>query len=223
MNQIIIPELVLLDSLERFNKFIYSEYNSHSDYRNSFLYKILSTPMLDRFKLFQSGKSLFIDNFNTEKAISVSLGMTISMNKPFSMFITLPGESEQNNALSNSIYQGVVQPYELVGQTQYGRVVGRRFASTYDIVLVAQNSNSMIVSYHVYKTLFISILDHLHLSGLENISMSGKDVRFHPELIPLTSVTRAISLKFENNITGYEVANLFSLINELDFTGEFSV
>ena len=215
MSQIFIPEAVLLDSLTKFLKFVIVNFKSKTTEQETWLYKVLvGTKGIQRHNFYNEAKNIFLTDFDDPKRIPINLFFNPDKQGLPAIHITLPSEQQKNNSLGNGMGIGAM----LDNGTTYQESYTRRFTATYNILISGTNVMQVIAIYHVLRALIITLRSHLELSGVENISISGRDVTLNPDLIPINTFVRGIGLAFEYNTGAYDITEL-PFITELNFEG----
>ena len=193
---IIVPEYIIHNSLEKAIEFLRRDYNSNlATPTESFLYKLVGDVRFQKYSYFEQAKAVFITTFGNPRHLKVDLMYNAISDQIPSIHITTPADTTDKNGI------GMDEGYresELTSQGEEMRsVFTRRFSGIYDIVVTSDNSNEIILIYHVLKSLLISLYFHLDASGLQNIVISGNDLTPYSELIPKNCFQRVIRLKCE--------------------------
>src|SRR5690606_20716173 len=86
-----------------------------------------------------------------------------------------------------------------------------RYRATYDIVILSDNSNEVVMLYHIIKSLLVALSASLTLEGLENMTFGGQDLQPYADLAPKNLFMRAIRLTIEYNSSalGFDKHPLF--------------
>lgn len=206
---LLIPEFVLYETLKIGLNFIRSDYNNQVDKTKSFLYKLTQGIGLQKYNYFEQASHVFVINETDPRCINLDLGFNMQKDRPVSIHITMPAESPGQNALAND--EGYhEQVYDSEDSIEYSTVYTRRYKATYDIVIVSDNSNEVVMIYHILRALIVSLTTHLHLNGLQNLAYSGQDLQPYAELVPKTIFMRAIRLGIEYESSSYSLAKKLS-------------
>ncbi len=202
MSDLIIPDIILVDCLNNGLKAIRTDYNSAvaaGNEQNSILYLMYNCLALGKYIVYDNLKNLIINTTEDPRFIDVKLSYDHDSQKPISVHISLPSESDKNNSLSIGQGDNEEQSYDANndGLPETNRAIfSRRFQSTYHVVIVSDNKNEVIVLYSLFKMLIIASINHLELSGLQNIKLGGGDVRLN-EGQPERRFIRPITISFE--------------------------
>jgi hypothetical protein len=128
--------------------------------------------------------------------------------------INLPSEQSKDNAL------GISEGFRELGlgndPDTWKTTFNRRFAAEYNLVISSDNTNEVVLIYHIVRSMLISLFDHLNLSGLENITLSGRDLQINSELVPPHVFMRTIGMNFSYDVGAIEVFEN-AVINDLIF------
>jgi hypothetical protein len=215
-----IPDLILQDTLNKCLVEVRRDYNAilaaGGDLTTSMLYILFDALQLERYGMFDNAVQLIITTPESPKHLFCKLSYDMNSSVYPSVHITMPAESDSRNVIG--IGEGNQDEIiidngesEDVGRFQYRRQFIRRFNTSYQIVVMSDNKNEVILLYHLFKALIIAAYEHLELSGLNNIRMSGGDVSYSPR-VPDRTFVRHIALNFD-----YETASTeFYLTNVID-------
>lgn len=212
---IFIPEILIHTSLKNLIKFIRDDYNANiADVQKSLLYRLLGTNKIQRYDLAEQAAAILITNTDNPRHLDVNMFFNAKRASIPTIHITLPSESEKNNTINVS--EGFREPIYNDDDT-YTTTFNRRFAAKTNIIITSDNSNEVVVLFHLVKNLLISLNAHFNASGLELPKLSGGDIQINQDLVPINFFTRAIGLEYEYDV---EAQNLFkSQINILDIIG----
>ena len=196
---IIIPEIVFLNTLKNTLRYIRKDYkDNQSDPSKSLLYKLLNGNNLQRYKLFNEAVSVLITQEDNPRHLDVNLFFNAKRAAIPTLHITLASDSEKNNALA--ISEGYREPLFDVTTQTYSQVFNRRFVSKYNIIITSDNSNEVILLFHLLRSVLISLTGHLNMLGLENIRQNGSDIQINQELVPNNIFVRSIGVDFEYDV-----------------------
>lgn len=195
MTGILIPELVIYQTLENITKYIRDDLKANeADETKSFLYRLLGldddgNPMkMNRYNYFVQAKKIF----NSVQNLNVNFGYNFEVAKIISFHIILPSEQP------SSIPLGEDEGYQT--ETEEGNVqlkFCQMFSSTYQIMITSDNSNEVNIVYHIYKSLLITLVPHLSLKGLLNPKLSGNDIVFQDDQMPMGIFHKVLNLSFD--------------------------
>ena len=195
-----VPEFILHNHVENLINFLRLDYTDNvADTTQSYLYKLCHGQEFQRYKYFEQCKEIFIDRIlGDPKFLDVDLMFNITRDTPPTIHVTCPSEVPGQNGIGND--EGYLDNEVFIGADTYTYTAGaytRRYKGTYDLVIVADNSNECVAIYHVLKALIVATLSHLTLSGLENIQVNGNDLTPYAESMPKTMYMRTLRLNLE--------------------------
>lgn len=211
---IIIPEYVLLKTVQNLLTFIRKNYNDATDKDKSYLRRLLKNNGLERYDLIKQAEAVFIQEEDHPRFLEADLMYNMHKEGAPSIHITLPAEMSSANGMGMD--EGYKKPIEEANG--FTSVFTRRYQSTYNVVITSDNSNEVTLIYHVLRALITSALPSLHVSGLEGARLGGQDVLIKTDLMPKLFI-KAISISLE-----YETSapNLFTdpVFHSLVVTGK---
>lgn len=208
---IIIPEYKLLQHVEKCLAFIRSDYVAQADKNNSYLMRVLNGNAIERYDLKTQAKKVFIDNDVTnDRFLETNLMFNMKREGLPTIHITLPSEQTQMGGNGVGVDQGY-REQEILDEGKVTEkifnVFTRRFQSTYNIVITSDNSNEVIMIYHVIRALLISTNGSLHLTGLENINTGGQDVQLYQGMANKNMYVRAITVGLQYETSAPDIWN----------------
>lgn len=205
---IIIPELLLHKSVSNALQYIREDYAAQSDKSKSYLCRVLKDMKFERYDYSVQGVDVFINKTaENTRFLEVDLMFNMERNGAPTIHITLPAEDTQKNGngIGNDLgyAENIVESstfhndgtLDVQGSTT--EVFTRRYQAVYNLVITSDNSNEVILIFHVLKALMTSFKISMHLAGLENISIGGRDLNINSELVPKTLFFRAIAVSLE--------------------------
>lgn len=227
MALLLLPEYILHSTIEKLLKYVRTDYKtclSNGDHEKSILYLLLGDLKIERYKLFEQAIQVFVQADSTHpREIKVDLAFNMDMDGAPTIHITCPGDSPGTNSLGigegdyDPIFDAsIVEPGEV--DSSYYQTYNRRYKAIYDLVITTDNSNEIVLIYHVLRALLTGVTTHLHENKLLNLQISGNDLTPYSEIIPKNFFVKSLRLSFE-----YEsgTVNLFKVFspNEINFEG----
>jgi len=202
METLIIPETIILDSLEKGLQFVRTDYQTNLDAnaeQDSYLYRILHGIGIERYTYFTQGKKVFLAEEDDPRKLNIDLMYNMNVDKVPSVYIALANEQNGQNGM------GLDQGYQQDLENEDGStlpVFTRRKNTSYNIMITSDNSNEVVMIYHFLYALLTSLIPHLNIKGLENISIGGQDLQLRGDLIPKNIFMRAlaINLQYETSV-----------------------
>lgn len=222
--QTVIPDIILLDVLNKGLIALRLDYNSvvtngGNPATDSMLGIIFGNLALQRYVTFTQIVNLIITTPETPKHLIPKLSYDPGASTYPSVHLTMPAESDSHNVIGIGegnqdeifIDNSALEPFT---PDEYRRQFVRKFNTSYQVVIMSDNKNDVIVLYHLFKALLIATYEHLELSGLDNIRMSGGDVSYSPG-VPDRTFIRHIALNFDYETVSVEF-NLNTVIDKIN-------
>lgn len=195
MINIVLPEIVLMDTLKAAIEFVRKDYkNNIANTTQSYLYLLLQQARIEKYILFEQAIEVICGKEDSPRLLTIDLAFNMARDHCPSIHITLPAEQTgpgngmgtdegYAEAIIEEINEGDFnQDYNNDFDNENSRtsraVFSRRISATYNIVIVSDNSNEVVFLYHFIRALYIALIPHLHLKGLSNVSFGGQDL--HP-------------------------------------------
>lgn len=217
MTGILIPEMVIYQTLENITKYIRDDLKANSaDLKKSFLYRLLGLDddgkemKTNRYNYFVQAVKIFQGMQN----LSVNIGYNFEVAKIISFHIILPSESPAGISIGED--EGYRTEKDKDGNTQLKFC--QMFQSTYQIMITSDNSNEVNLVYHIYKSLIIALVPHFTLKGLLNPKLSGNDIVFQDDTIPMGIFHKVLNLTFDYELVVPQLL-LIGLVKSIQFEG----
>lgn len=190
----IIPEVSLYNTLNNILTAIRVDYDNQTDKANSILYKIFNDLKDEKYDYYAEAVELFTNrDIDNPRRVEVRMFFDAERANIPTVHITMPADEMGENALS------VDEDPTLSENTETGEVspeYGRRFDSTFHVVCTSDNNREVLLMYHVIRAFTISAFDSFSLVGMENMKISGRELKITEDSVPTHIFARAISLKF---------------------------
>lgn len=218
MTGILIPEMVIYQTLENITEYIRQDLKNHSaDDEGTFLYRLLGldddgNPMkMNRYNYFVQAKKIF----SNPKNLDVNFGYNFEVAKIISFHIILPSEQPSSAAI------GEDEGYLTEEEDESGKVQMKycqMFSSNYQIMITSDNMSEVNLVYHIYKSLLVALVPHLSLKGLLNPKFSGNDIVFQDDTMPMGIFHKVLNLHFDYELVVPQLL-LKDMVNALNFQG----
>lgn len=216
MTGIIIPEVIIYQTLESITKYIREDLSrNEEDETKTFLYRLLGVDedknpiKMNRYNYFQQAKKIFQNLQN----LTVNIGYNFEVAKLISFHIILP--SEQASSIPIGEDEGYrTEEEDGVTQLKFCQM----FSSNYQIMITSDNSSEVNLVYHVYKSLLIALVPHLSTRGLLNPKLSGNDIVFQDDAMPMGIFHKVLNLSFEYELVVPQLL-IKDLITSVAFEG----
>jgi hypothetical protein len=160
-----IPEYIIHNQILRIISFLKKDLKENP--QNSLLQNMTSGASFENLNFWEQAKFIF----ESEEEIKIDLIYNLSKDTYPNIYINSPSEATMGGGNG----MGVDEGYE-------GVFLTRRYNATYDIVINSNNSNEVVILYHILRSLLTSLTNHLSTLGLENISISGQDLTPNSEI-----------------------------------------
>lgn len=220
MSGILLPEIVIYNTLETIVKLLRDDLKEHAtDDKETILYKILGVDeegkpiKMNLYNYFIQAKKMIM----TPQNLSVNFGYNQEVAKIISMHILLP--SEQGTAAIGED-EGYIEDDILAAdgkKTATQNYFTQMYECTYQIMITSNNSSEVNVVYNILKSMLLMLVPHLELMGIRIPSLSGNDIMMQDDLtpVPLFHKVLNLSFKYEHNVPQLvrnEVAKKFYFI-----------
>lgn len=201
MQTLIIPEAIILDSLEKGLKFVKADYATNvaaNTEQDSYLHRTLQEIGIERYSYLTQGKKVFLAEEDDPRKLNIDLAYNMDVSKAPSIYIALANEQNGQNGL------GLDEGYQEGFENKDGTITPtftRRKNTSYNIMITSDNSNEVVMIYHFLYALLMSITPHMNIRGLENISIGGQDLQLRGDLIPKAIFMRALAINLQYEIS----------------------
>lgn len=195
MINVTLPEIILLETLQSAIKFVRQEYADQSDKTQSYLYKLLNGAIIEKYDLFTQAVQVICGADDSPRLFKIDLMFNAKRDHVPSAHITLPSEmTGQGNGMgTDEGYANYIEEAGDIGGQFNGdfgddyaigtegtvrrAVLSRRISATYNIVIMSDNTNEVVLIYHFLRAILIALIPHLHIKGLSNVSFGGQDLQ----------------------------------------------
>jgi hypothetical protein len=202
---ITIPEYILLDIVKKSLQFLRADYAANSDPEKSYLRLLLKNSGLERYDSVTQVEAIFLKEIDDPRYLDVSMMWNMNVEKVPAIYVALPSETTQPGGNGLGVDEGY-QDYifedtefdnngDTVTPGSFRSLYTRRFESTYGIIVTSDNSNEVVIIYHVLKNMMISLMPTISLMGLQNVVLGGNDVNIKSDLIPKNMFMRSLTLR----------------------------
>lgn len=218
-----VPEFIMQESFEALLNAIRLEYSEAIDKKTTWLYQTFSTPNFQRYKFYEQIVDVIITKDQTHpRFVRIDLMHNAKFDKMPSVFISLPSETQQPNGNGIGFDEGYGS-YEYYKEDDdemelAAPYLTRRFQSNYNVVILSDNSNEVILLYNLFKAIAIGGSGHFNQAGLENYILSGADLTNKDIGAPPTVYTRAFSLNVQYDLKILSL-NKLTVPTDINFIG----
>lgn len=206
---IFIPEIKIAQTLNNILTIIRNNHNdaiANGQEDRSLLYLLFKTIELGRYDFYENAKHLIITTPQNPKHLQVKLSYDQNdAGNASGIFLSLASDSNRND----SLFIGEGDNAELVfdnvsDQNEYIKQYTRRFATTYQLVIITENKNETSVLYNLFRCMIIACTEHLAFEGVSNLKLGGQDLRVNMA-VPDKLFMRAITMNFEYEVVTPEI------------------
>jgi hypothetical protein len=211
-----VPEIVLYNAINTALKFISDDYRNTTDKSQTFLAYLVSGIKIDKYDFLTQAAEIFVKEEDDPRLINVNLAYNMQLNTPPSIYISLPSETQ--GEMNIGIDQGY-EDYEWPDGSVRLPVYTSRYSATYQIVITSDNSNEVVLIYHVIKSILTSMIFHLDQLGLQNITIGGGDLSLSSDIMPSSIFYRIINFGCQYQSSSLSL-NKFPILSQLIITGK---
>jgi hypothetical protein len=196
-----IPEITICSTLnnllEGFRKNYRDSVTAGQESR-SMIYLLFNGLTLGKYSYYENLKKILITTEQDPRHLEVKLAFDSGAVKYPQVYISLPSETDRNNSMG--IGQGDQDELTFENQSgldEYRMQFSRRWATTYNLVVLSDNSSEVIILYHLFKAFMILATTHFVQSGIENLRIGGNDLSIRDGRIPDKLFLKSITMNFE--------------------------
>lgn len=199
----IVPEFIIHNTIEGLIQFLRDNYDAATDKTTSYLYLLTTSTQFERYNFFDQAVTVLITNdMESTRYLQVDLGFNKVRDAAPSIYITMPSESPFNSGIGGSqaeelLTENIVDEDDVVTGVNQRSQFRHAYSATYDVVITSNNTNELLMLYHILKGLLKAAEGHLALSGLRNMKIAGQDLQPYMQEIPNSMYVRAIRLTFD--------------------------
>lgn len=189
----VIPEFILLSTIKNALKLIEADFNlceTEGRQDESYLYRVFGEAQIERYNYYEQAKGVLFKKKDDPRKLTVDLMYNMTMDKVPNIYITLPGEQHNQNAI---MVEQEEEPYWNTNGS-YTNKFTRRKSATYAIYITSDNSNEVSLLYHLIDCIMISATSALTLSGLYNLTQGGQDIQLENDKVPKHFFIKALSI-----------------------------
>lgn len=204
-SSIIMPELILNNSLKSIFDFFKKDYleDSSQNKDKNYLYfffkkdEFQTDMKFNTFDYFHEAVDLFV-----EKSVQINMGYNMEIADMPSVHILLPNETSRFLTIGGDenyqepmieIEEDILNSSSIEYTTP---IFTQTFDSNYNIMITSKNMFEVLLIYNLLKTSFLSLYEHIELSGLRNVKLGGQDITIQSDLVPTHIFHRNLTLSF---------------------------
>jgi len=189
----IIPEVILRHIVEALLKHIKNDYISATDKSKTLLHHYFDSVVDEKREYLEQAIDLFTREQEHPRKIEVRTAFDAERARIPTVHITIPSENQTNGTLSNDESDSDTL-FELMSGSSVA--YRKNFQSTFQLVITSDNSAEVLLMYHLIRAGLITVLETLSLSGLQNATLTGQELRINSDLVPENIFMRSIGISF---------------------------
>lgn len=196
---IFVPELIFYNLLNGLMKEIKDNYVNTQDKTKTHLYRFWGGLKDGKYDYYENAVNLFARGEENPRHVKTSLAFNRELAKMPTIHVTMPQDQTGENSI------GVQENWEkdIIDQGQ-GVVLPsheRRFDANTFLICTSDNNREVLLMYHTLRAMIISAWNSLEVSGIQNIKLSGQEVRMDSELVPPHIFMRGIGISHSYDVT----------------------
>lgn len=218
----LVPEFTLKGAIDSFLNYIRADLITNaSTPNNSFLYQVIQTVGLERYDIFTQISSVISQPTTDQRYLECDLMYNMKMEKLPHLYIrSAIRESKSSDGLGidEGLNYDFIDYIDINGShTKRDNLLIRRFNTSLALIITTNNSIECLGLYYVLRSLFISLHEHLNISGFENLKLGGGDLEIYSDLAPKNFYTKTITFDFETDVQSLN-ATTTSVFKDIIFT-----
>jgi hypothetical protein len=198
----LIPEIILYNSINNIIKLVGDNYVAATDKTKTILYDFFGVgddgqPLkLEKFDYYTNAVALFTRDISNPNQISVNIGYNLQRKDAPTIHIVLPAE---NKGRYNSLGEGFGEEPSVYNydDQEVVHTYATSNISTYNLIITAGNSSMVLVIYYALKNMLTFLTGHFGVSGLKNLEVTGADLQLDPSIAPPDIFHRSLNLSFD--------------------------
>lgn len=199
---VLVPDIIICNTINNALNVVRTDYLNRvaaQQEERSILYQLFYGQTIGTYDMYANIKQLVITDNESPKFLEAKLSYDHnSTSVSPAIYVTLAAESASNNVLS--IGEGDQDEVDFTNtppmQDEYFKVFRRRYATTYNIVVISENKNEGAVLYNLIKELMVTCITHFEMEGLSNMKIGGQDIRINNAVLDRL-FQRSVTLNFE--------------------------
>lgn len=219
----LIPEIILYNSIKAFLSLLQTDYNAASDKTQTILNDLFAVDnngtilQLENLNYLEQAVALFARTTQNPRMCAAYVGYNQQRAFLPAVHILMPQEVPgRYGSLGLSagevapIYNpGGTPPYEIVTLTV-------TYRATFDLLCTSDNTTDVLLIYYMLKSLFPYLSDTFEILGLHNFKTTGMDVQLDPAYAPPNIFHRTMRVEFDYQ-SQTQIRNAKNFANSLQF------
>lgn len=195
-----VPELIFYRLIQGLLKELRDNYINTPNKEETHLYYMWNGVEDGKYNYLENAISLFTEREeDNPRRVQCRLAFDREKANLPSIHITMPRDETGDNSV------GVQENWEKnVVKVSQGKILPsheRRFDSTSHIICSSDNNREVLLMYHTLRAMLISAWNSLEHSGVQNIKLSGQEIRMENHLTPPHIFMRGIGVTYSYDIT----------------------
>lgn len=188
---IFIPEIQLYTIIQQILQLVHNDTTANENsVENSILYELFGEQIVgDTYNLYEQAKTIFTRTKDEPRNLEIRYFFDITRAKIPTIHMTCPAESFGE---TNSIGQDYADNIIDYKKGFWKEVFKQTFHPTYQLIVTSDNPIECLVIYTVLKVMLISLFASISISGLQNPSISGQELR--SDTLPPDIMIKAINI-----------------------------
>ncbi len=218
---LMVPEVTLYNLVNGLLEDIDREFNSTADKTKTKLYRYWNGVVDGNYDYYVEAISLFTSrDVDNPRRVSCRMFFDASKARVPTMHITMPSDQTGSNSIGVDELGSVSDIY--ISDNEATPTLGRRFDSQFSVICTSENNKEVLLMYHTLRAMIISAHRSLDFAGMQNLKISGQEIRLRGEDIPNHIFMRGLGLTFSYDI---RVPNLFSekIVNQYALKGRINI
>ncbi|SEW37394.1 hypothetical protein [Chitinophaga arvensicola] len=203
----IIPEAILLESIQNGLAYVKTNFQQQPE-ADSYLFKALDGLMLGSYNFYEQARQLIINEAEAPRKLLVDVTYNMQQSPVPAIVITNTVETPAAGGQWLSIGQGYILPDDMGIDSALPAVYTRRKTATTSLVILSDKAGEVAMLYHFISGLILSLQVHLHLKGIESITIGGENSEYYTGPQPLFS--KALILKYDYNFSAPAIPEVFN-------------
>lgn len=195
----LIPEIILYNTINQFIKLVYDDYNEQSDKTFTILSELFETDdngnklEFETYDWFNQAKGMFLRDVENQRELTINIGYNLEhLNIP-TIHILMPNDSKGS---IDTLGKEDARTYDeqtsilTVSKTQ-------SFKTVYHLMITSDNASEVILIYYFLRAIFLLFHENFEFLGLRNMQFTGQDINIDQESTPPHIFHRNLSLQFD--------------------------
>lgn len=195
-NTLVLPEHSLKNILDGLLAMMSDNLKQVPNKEQTMLYRMFGDTAYNKFKYYEQGVSLFTKSNGKARQIKTKLSFDGDLSQ-FPIIYIPTGKDDYS-------FSGIGDQDSNYVEDKDGRQTPMktcRFKGESSFVIVSDSIEEVLLIYHAVRALLVAAGDTFGYYGLDTVQLGGADVQLNEEQIPKNVFMRAMSIKYEYDIT----------------------